>query len=70
MMAYADYITGKGFFSNLFASAEERKAKREKKALYKRQQREIDMMSERELRELGYCRGDLQEMVYRHHFGG
>lgn len=70
MMAYADYITGKGLFSNIFASAEDRKAKREKQALYKRQQREIEMMSERELRELGYGRGDLQEVVYRHHFGG
>jgi len=70
MMAYADFITGNGIFSNLFASAEERKAKREKKAEYKRKKREIDMMSDKELMDLGYCRQDLHEMVYRHHFSG
>ncbi|WP_420584962.1 DUF1127 domain-containing protein [Ruegeria sp.] len=70
MMAYADFITGNGLFSNLFASAEDRKAKREKKAEYKRKQREIDMMSDRELLDLGYCRGDMHEMLYRHHFRG
>lgn len=70
MMAYADTLTGNWLFSDLFASAEERAAKREIKAEYKRRKREIDMMSDRELMELGYCRQDLQEMLYRHHFSG
>lgn len=70
MMAYADFITGNGIFSNLFASAEERKANREKKAEYKRKRREIDRMSDKELMDLGYCRGDMHEMVYRHYFSG
>ncbi|MCG7520921.1 hypothetical protein [Ruegeria sp. Ofav3-42] len=69
-MAYADFITGNGAFSNLFASAEERKSKRERKAEYKRKRCEIDRMSEKELMDLGYCRRDMHEMVYRHYFTG
>ncbi len=69
-MAYAEYTSKDFFFSNLFSSAEERKAKREKKAEYKRKKREIDIMSERELLDLGYCRRDMHEILYRHYFTG
>lgn len=69
-MAYAEYTSEKGFFSNLFASAEDRKAKREKNAEYERKKSEIDLISERELLEMGYCRQDMQEMLYRQYFSG
>ncbi len=70
MMAYADFITRNGVFSNLFASAEDRKAKREKRAAYKRKKREADMISERELMDLGDCRRNMHEVLYRHYFTG
>ncbi len=69
-MAYAEITSDDGFFSNLFASAEERKAWQEKKAEYKRKKSEIDTIPERELLELGYCRQDMQEMLYRQYFRG
>ncbi|MEM8541868.1 MAG: hypothetical protein AAGF25_13015 [Pseudomonadota bacterium] len=67
-MAYAEYVAGNGIFSYLFTSAEERKARREKMAEYKRKKRELDIMSNQELMDLGYCRRDLHDILYRHYF--
>jgi len=69
-MAYADTVPQIGFFSRLFETAKQRKARLEKQEAYEGNRREIDRMSEQELVDLGYSRHDLQELVYRHHFRG
>lgn len=69
-MAYADNATETGFFSRLFDTERKRKARLEKQAAYEGNRREISMMGEQELMELGYSRDELQELVYRHHFKG
>lgn len=67
-MAYAEFSTEHGIFSNWLSFSADRKAKREKKAEYKRKMREIDMVSDGELTDLGYCRRDLQDILFRHYF--
>lgn len=68
-MAYADPVAQGGFFSRFFSTSEERKAKRAKWAKYNQHRRELMRMTDRELMDLGYCRGDIEAILHRHHFG-
>ncbi len=69
-MAYADFGAGNSFLTLLFASAEDRNARRGRKAEYKRKLREIDMMTEKDLADIGYTREQLQRSIHLHYVNG
>ena len=69
-MAYIDLDRGNVFFSGFFLSPEDRKAKRERKAKYKRQLKELDAMTAKDLRDLGYSRAELRHSIREHYING
>lgn len=68
-MAYADYVAPGGLMARMFLNSERRKAKRATRAVYNRQRRELMGMTDRELRELGISRHEIEAYLHRHHFG-
>ncbi|MEM1005047.1 MAG: hypothetical protein AAF496_10270 [Pseudomonadota bacterium] len=69
-MAYADLNLGNGFFLGFFGTPEERQAKREKKARYKRQMKEVGAMTRRDLKDLGHTRLELKQSIYQEYMNG
>ncbi len=70
MIALADVIIGNGVFSNLFASAEEKRSKRVENANFNRNRCETNRMLEKEVKHLDLRKHDRQEIIYRHCFTG
>ncbi len=68
-MANTDNMIDGGIVSRLFASLEDRKARREKRAAEKRKQREADLKIARDLQETGYYNEHMPDsFFYRHYY--